>query len=54
MVALLWFVVLLNYLDRDLFLLCCCAPIRLSDAQLGLVSSSFLWVYALASPLAGI
>ena len=56
MVALLWFVVLLNYLDRQvifsLFPLLR-SDLHLSDAELGLVSSSFLWVYALASPLAG-
>lgn len=55
-VGLLWVVVLLNYLDRQvifsLFPLLR-ADLRLSDAELGLVSSSFLWVYALASPLAG-
>ncbi|MEP7362827.1 MAG: MFS transporter [Acidobacteriota bacterium] len=56
MVALLWVVVLLNYLDRQvifsLFPLLR-SDLNLSDAQLGLVSSAFLWVYALASPLAG-
>lgn len=56
MVGLLWVVVLLNYLDRQvvfsLFPLLR-GDLKLSDAQLGLVSSSFLWVYGLASPLAG-
>ena len=55
-VALLWAVVLLNYLDRQvifsLFPLLR-SDLRLSDAELGLVSSAFLWVYGLASPMAG-
>lgn len=55
-VACLWFVWLLNYLDRQAFysvfpLLQ--SNLRLSDFQLGLLSTSFLWVYAIASPLAG-
>lgn len=56
LVGLLWVVVLLNYLDRQvvfsLFPLLR-SDLKLSDAQLGLVSSSFLWVYGMASPLAG-
>ncbi|MBS1801360.1 MAG: MFS transporter [Acidobacteria bacterium] len=52
----LWFVWLLNYLDRQAFysvfpLLQ--SNLRLSNFQLGLLSTSFLWVYAIASPLAG-
>ena len=55
-VACLWFVWLLSYLDRQAFysvfpLLQ--SHLRLSDFQLGLLSTSFLWVYAIASPLAG-
>jgi predicted MFS family arabinose efflux permease len=47
---------LLNYLDRQvifsLFPLLS-RELRLSDLELGMVSTSFLWVYAAASPLAG-
>lgn len=55
-VACLWFIWLLNYLDRQAFysvfpLLQ--SRLKLSDFQLGLLSTSFLWVYAIASPLAG-
>lgn len=55
-VALLWVVALLNYLDRQvifsLFPLLR-AGLQLTDAQLGLLASAFLWVYAACSPLAG-
>lgn len=55
-VALLWFIWLLNYLDRQaiftLFPLLK-SDLKLSDFELGLLSTSFLWVYAIASPLAG-
>lgn len=55
-VALLWVVALLNYVDRQvifsLFPLLR-ADLGLTDAELGLVGAAFLWVYALASPLAG-
>jgi MFS transporter, Spinster family, sphingosine-1-phosphate transporter len=55
-VALLWFTFLLNYLDRQaifsVFPLLQ-SDLKLSDLDLGLLSTSFLWVYALASPLAG-
>lgn len=55
-VALLWIVALLNYLDRQvifsLFPLLR-ADLRLNDMQLGLLGSTFLWVYAGFSPLAG-
>lgn len=55
-VALLWVAGLLNYLDRQvifsLFPLIR-HDLGLTDAQLGWISSSFLWVYALASPLCG-
>jgi MFS transporter, Spinster family, sphingosine-1-phosphate transporter len=55
-VALLWLVWLLNYLDRQvvfaLFPLLK-TDLRLSDLQLGLLGTSFLWVYAFASPFSG-
>src|SRR5262245_4713663 len=55
-VVLLWVVALLNYLDRQIIssvfpLLK--ADLRLSDAELGLLGSAFLWVYALLSPISG-
>jgi MFS family permease len=56
-VAMLWFVCLFNYADRQaifsVFPLLK-TEMNLSDIQLGLVASSFMWVYALALPLAGI
>ena len=56
LVALLWVAGLLNYLDRQvifsLFPLIR-AELNLSDAELGWTSSSFLWVYACASPFSG-
>jgi len=55
-VGLLWFVGLLNYLDRQvifsLFPLLK-SDLQLTDAQLGLAGAAFLWVYALLSPIAG-
>lgn len=55
-VALLWMVALLNYLDRlaitsmrDSIK----ADVLMSDAQFGLLTSVFLWVYAFLSPAAG-
>jgi MFS family permease len=55
-VALLWFTFLLNYIDRQVIF--SVFPLlktdfKLSDFELGLLSTSFLWVYALASPIAG-
>ncbi len=56
-VALLWLVCLFNYADRQaifsVFPLLK-SEMGLSDVQLGIVGSSFMWVYALAGPLAGI
>jgi MFS family permease len=56
LVALLWVIWLLNYLDRQvifsLFPLIR-AELHLTDVQLGLLGTAFLWVYAIASPLAG-
>jgi len=53
---LLWLVCFLNYADRQL--ISSLFPLLehdfgFSKAQLGLIGSSFMWVYALSSPLAG-
>jgi MFS family permease len=55
-VALLWVVALLNYLDRQIIFSVfplIKTDLRLSDAELGLLGSAFLWVYALLSPISG-
>jgi MFS family permease len=56
LVALLWFVALLNYLDRQvvfsLFPLLE-KDLHASPVHLGLTSTVFLWVYGLLSPFAG-
>jgi predicted MFS family arabinose efflux permease len=56
-VAMLWFVCFLNYADRQA-IFSVFEPIKgemgLSDAQLGIVGASFMWVYAAAAPLAGL
>jgi MFS family permease len=56
-VFMLWFVCLFNYADRQaifsVFPLLK-TEMGLTDIELGLVGSSFMWVYALALPLAGI
>lgn len=56
-VAMLWFVCFLNYADRQA-IFSVFEPIKaemgLSDAQLGIVGASFMWVYATAAPLAGL
>jgi MFS family permease len=56
-VAMLWFVCLLNYADRQaiysVFPLLK-SQFQLSDVQLGYLASSFMWVYALSAPLAGL
>lgn len=56
LVAILWFVAFLNYIDRQviftLFPLIR-ADLHLTDVQLGWTSSAFLWVYAIASPMTG-
>jgi MFS family permease len=55
-VFMLWFVCLFNYADRQaifsVFPLLK-TEMGLSDIELGLVGSSFMWVYALALPFAG-
>ncbi len=55
-VALLWFVALLNYLDRIMLTTMrqsVTEAVPMSDAQFGLLTSVFLWVYAGLSPFAG-
>jgi MFS transporter, Spinster family, sphingosine-1-phosphate transporter len=55
-VAILWVVWLLNYLDRQV-IFSVFPPIQselhLSNIELGLLGTSFLWVYAFFSPFAG-
>lgn len=55
-VGLLWIVALLNYLDRLMITTMrdpLKAEISMSDAQFGLLTSVFLWVYGGFSPLGG-
>ena len=55
-VAMLWPVACLNYLDRLMITTMrdsIKADIAMTDAQFGLLTSVFLWVYALLSPFAG-
>ncbi len=55
-VGLLWTVALLNYLDRVMLTTMrgsLVAAIPMTDAQFGLLTSVFLWVYAALSPFAG-
>lgn len=55
-VALLWVAGCLNYVDRVTLTTMrgsLMASIPMSDAQFGLLTSSFLWVYGLLSPFAG-
>jgi len=56
-VAMLWFVCFFNYADRQA-IFSVFEPIKgemgLSDAQLGVIGASFMWVYAAAAPLAGL
>ncbi len=55
-VALLWVVAALNYLDRNMVAtmrLSLKASIPMTDAQFGLLTSVFLWVYGSLSPFAG-
>lgn len=56
MVGLLWFVACLNYLDRVMLTTMRASlvdAIPMTDAQFALLTSVFLWVYALLSPVAG-
>src|SRR5688572_31483265 len=55
-VALLWVVAALNYLDRIMITTMrgsVVEAIPMTDAQFGLLTSIFLWVYGLLSPFAG-
>src|SRR4051812_9665026 len=55
-VAVLWVAAFLNYLDRNIILTMrgsVIAAIPMTEAQFGLLTSVFLWVYAGLSPLAG-
>ena len=55
-VALLWPVACLNYLDRLMITTMrdsIKAEIAMTDAQFGLLTAAFLWVYAFMSPAAG-
>ena len=56
-VAMLWFVCFFNYADRQaifsVFELLK-SEMNLSDVQLGIVGASFMWVYAVIGPIAGL
>ncbi len=55
-VGLLWVIALLNYLDRLMITTVrepLLAEIPMSDAQFGLLTSAFLWIYGIFSPLGG-
>src|SRR6185436_4318529 len=55
-VVLLWFVAFLNYLDRTVIFTMhdsLTQAIPMSDAQYGLLTTVFLWVYGALSPFAG-
>jgi MFS family permease len=55
-VALLWVVACLNYLDRVMLTTMRDSlkeAIPMTDAQFGLLTSVFLWIYGILSPLAG-
>lgn len=56
LVAVLWVVACLNYLDRQVIfsmLPLLRTDLGLSDVQLGLIGTAFLWVYAFLSPVCG-
>jgi MFS family permease len=55
-VALLWVVAALNYLDRTMITTMrgsLVEAIPMTDTQFGLLTSAFLWVYAVLSPISG-
>jgi len=55
-VALLFVVAMLNYLDRTMIVTMresLVSQIRMTDAQFGLLTAVFLWIYGLLSPFAG-
>lgn len=56
LVALLWFAALLNYLDRQVIfslLPLLRQELSLTDTQMGLLATAFLWIYAAASLASG-
>lgn len=56
LVGVLWVVALLNYLDRQVIfsvLPLLSVDLHLSNVQLGLLSSVFLWTYGILSPVSG-
>lgn len=56
-VAMLWFVCLFNYADRQAIFSVfpvLKTQLGLTDVQLGYIASSFMWVYAALAPLAGL
>lgn len=56
LLAFMWFAYFLNYCDRQaVFAMfpALQADLQLSDGQLGLIGSIFLWVYGIGCPLAG-
>ena len=55
-VGLLWFIGLLNYLDRVMITTMrgsIVAEIPMTEAQFGLLTAAFLWTYGILSPFAG-
>ncbi|RFC45468.1 MAG: MFS family permease/MFS family permease [Verrucomicrobia bacterium] len=55
-VGILWFVAMLNYLDRMMITAMrepIKADITMTDAQFGLLTAVFLWIYGALSPLGG-
>lgn len=55
-VAMLWFACLFNYADRQAIFSVfppLSAEFHLSDLQLSVIASSFMWVYAVSGPVAG-
>jgi MFS family permease len=56
-VGMLWFVCFFNYADRQAIFSVfpvLKAQMHLSDPQLGIIGSAFMWVYAASAPLAGL
>ncbi len=56
MVAVLWFIALLNYLDRIMITSMrdpIKASIAMTDAEFGLLTAVFLWIYGVLSPCGG-
>jgi predicted MFS family arabinose efflux permease len=56
LVALLWVVALLNYLDRQVIFSVfplLKSDLQISDIQLGFLGTAFLWVYGVLSPFGG-